>query len=97
MAPPLNATSSADPTPPRAASATRALARTDTFIPMKPAAPEKAPPMAKPIAVSMLSAIASRTTSTTATIADDLVLAGQVGLRALLHRSGDVLHLLVAR
>ena len=34
MAPPRKATSSAGPTPPRAASATRALARTDTFMPM---------------------------------------------------------------
>ena len=53
--------------PPRALSATRALARTDTFMPMKPAAPEKRPPIAKPIAVSMSSATASTTNSTTAT------------------------------
>ena len=68
MAPPLKATSSAAETPPRADSATLAFARTDTFMPMKPAAPEKAPPMAKPMAVSMLSAIASRIASTTATM-----------------------------
>ena len=36
--------------PPRAASATRALARTETFMPMKPAEAEATPPMAKPIA-----------------------------------------------
>ena len=34
MAPPRKATSSAGDTPRRAASATRAFARTDTFIPM---------------------------------------------------------------
>ena len=66
-APPLKATSSAAGTPPRALSATRAFARTDTFMPMKPAAPENTPPITKPIAVSMSSAIASRIASTTAT------------------------------
>ena len=34
IAPPRNATVSAGEMPPRAASATRALARTDTFMPM---------------------------------------------------------------
>jgi hypothetical protein len=58
---------SAAGTPPRAASATRALARTETFIPMKPAAPEKVPPMMKPIAVRMSSAIAITIAITTAT------------------------------
>ena len=50
MAPPRNATVSAGETPPRAASATRALERTDTFMPMKPAEPERMPPTAKPTA-----------------------------------------------
>ena len=36
--------------PPRAASATRALERTETFMPMKPAEAEASPPIAKPIA-----------------------------------------------
>ena len=49
--PPLKATSSAGGTPPRAASATRVLARTETFIPMKPVAPESVAPIRKPIAV----------------------------------------------
>ena len=72
-APPLNATSSARDTPLRADSATRAFARTETFMPMKPAAPEKVPPMRKPIATRMPSAscasraIASTIASTTAT------------------------------
>ncbi len=68
IAPPLKATPRAGPTPPRALSATRAFARTDTFMPMKPAAAEKQPPMRKPIAVRMSIAIASITASTTATM-----------------------------
>ena len=50
---PRNATLSAGATPPRADSATRALARTETFIPMYPAAAERKPPIAKPIATRM--------------------------------------------
>ena len=52
-APPRKATSSALETPPRAASATRALDRTDTFMPTYPAAAESRPPTAKPIATRM--------------------------------------------
>jgi hypothetical protein len=55
--------------PPRAASATRALARTETFMPMKPAAPEAMPPMRKPIATSMSCRKMSATKRTTPTIA----------------------------
>jgi hypothetical protein len=54
--------------PLRAASATRALARTDTFIPMKPAAAENRPPIAKPIATSMFCSGISTMNSTTPTI-----------------------------
>ena len=68
-APPRNATSSAGPMPPRAASATRALERTDTFMPMKPAAPEATPPMRKPIATSMSCRKISATNSTAPTAA----------------------------
>jgi hypothetical protein len=68
MAPPLKATFSALATPPRALSATRALARTDTFMPMKPAAPEKAPPITNPMAVRTSRAMASTMASTTATM-----------------------------
>ncbi len=68
MAPPLKATSSAALTPPRADSATRVLARTDTFMPMNPAAPEKAPPITKPIAVRKSSAMARTIARTTATM-----------------------------
>ena len=49
--PPLKAMSSAGGTPPRAASATLVLARTETFMPMKPVAPESVPPITNPIAV----------------------------------------------
>jgi hypothetical protein len=69
----LKATSSAADTPLRARSATRALERTETFIPMKPAEPENVPPIRKPIATWMplepwaSSATASTTASTAAT------------------------------
>jgi hypothetical protein len=71
-APPLNATSSAGEVPPRAASATRAFMRTDTFIPMKPAAAEKLPPMMKPMATRTFSAM-SRTTASTIPITPMIV------------------------
>ena len=67
-APPRKATSSAGPMPPRAASATRALARTDTFMPMKPAEAEARPPMAKPIATSMFCSGISAMNRTTPTM-----------------------------
>ena len=67
--PPLKATSSAGGMPPRAASATRALERTETFIPMKPAAPESTPPMTKPIPVVTFWRTAKPIASGTATAA----------------------------
>ena len=85
-APPRKATLSAGPMPPRAASATRVLARTDTFMPMKPAAAEARPPIAKPIATSMFCSGISAMNRTTPTTPIDRVLALQVGLRALLDR-----------
>ena len=51
MAPPRNATSSAGPMPWVAAWAVRTLARTETFMPMKPQAPERMAPTTKPMAV----------------------------------------------
>jgi hypothetical protein len=44
------------------------LARTDTFMPMKPAEAEARPPMAKPMATSMFWSGISATNSTTPTI-----------------------------
>ena len=67
--PPLKATSSAGGTPPRAASATRELARTETFMPMKPAEPESVAPMMKPMAVLQFCRMRSRTAIGTATAA----------------------------
>src|SRR5215213_6174783 len=68
-APPRNATSSAGPSPPRAASATRALERTDTFMPMNPADAEASPPIRKPIATSMFCSGISAMNRTTPTMA----------------------------
>ena len=50
MAPALNASSSPFASEPIAAWAVRTLARTDTFMPMKPAAPESTAPIRNPIA-----------------------------------------------
>ncbi len=52
MAPALNASSRPAASELMAAWAVRTLARTDTFMPMKPAAPESTAPTAKPIATS---------------------------------------------
>ena len=48
--PPLNETLRAGLRPPRAASAVRTLVRTETFIPMKPAAADATAPIRNPIA-----------------------------------------------
>jgi hypothetical protein len=53
--------------PLRADSATRALARTETFIPTNPVAAESAPPIAKPIATRMFWSGMSTTNSRTPT------------------------------
>ena len=69
--PPRKATLSAGPRPPRAASAVRTLARTETIMPMKPAAPERIAPIRKPIAASQPSGVGAkkmRIARTTATI-----------------------------
>ena len=69
MAPPLKATCSAALRPLLAASAVRTLARTETFMPMKPAMPERMAPTAKPPAVAQSRARPSTTHSTTPTTA----------------------------
>ena len=97
IAPPLKATSSAGPMPLVAACAVRTLARTEMFMPMKPQAPESTAPSTKPAAVVPSRKIAIRIASTTPTMRDGLVLARQVGGRALLDRRGDLLHARVAR
>jgi hypothetical protein len=67
MAPDLNAISRPPASDLVAACAVRTLARTDTFMPMKPAAPERIAPTAKPIATSQPSVKPSRTKITTPT------------------------------
>ncbi len=52
-----------------AACAVRTLARTETFIPMKPAAPESTAPTRKPIATQLPSRIQRPTKTTAPTIA----------------------------
>ncbi len=52
IAPALKASSRPPASEVIAACAVRTLARTETFMPMKPAAPESTAPMAKPIATS---------------------------------------------
>ena len=54
--------------PPRAASATRQFARTETFMPMKPAAADSTPPSAKPTATSIVCSGISTTNRTTPTM-----------------------------
>ena len=69
MAPPWKATLSAGEMPPRAASATRELARTETFMPMYPAEPDRIPPIAKPQATAMFWMKINATNITTPTTA----------------------------
>ena len=69
MAPPRKATSSAGPMPRVAACAVRTLARTETFMPMKPQAPESTAPMTKPMAVRPSRKMPIRMASTTPTMA----------------------------
>jgi hypothetical protein len=68
-APPRKATVSALETPPRAASATRVLARTDTFMPTNPAPADRPAPMRKPMATRMFWSGISRMNTTTPTAA----------------------------
>ena len=96
-APPRNATSSALPMPPRAASATRAFERTDTFMPMKPAAADAIPPIAKPIATSMSCRKISAMNSTTPTIPIVVYWRRRYACAPSWMASGEPLHDLVAR
>ena len=96
-APPRNAALSAGGMPPRPASATRAFARTETFMPMKPAAAEAS--AADQEADGDLDVL-QRDEDDEQDDADDgdrQVLPAKVGVRALLDGAGDVQHALVAR
>ena len=74
----------------------RTLARTDTFMPMKPAAPESTAPIAKPIATSEAEEIPDDQEDHDPDDADGGVLALEIGLRALAHGGGNLLHPRVA-
>jgi hypothetical protein len=97
MAPPLKATSSAGPMPLVAACAVRTLARTDTFMPMKPQAPESTAPSTKPAAVILLQEDEDQHRQHHADNGDGLVLPCQVGRRTLLDGGGNLLHAGIAR
>ncbi len=75
-----------------AACAVRTLARTDTFMPMKPAAPDRIAPIAKPIATVQREQEAERDEHDDADAGDGHVLPAQIGLRAFGDRAGDLLH-----
>ena len=68
-----------------AAWAVRTLARTDTFMPMKPAAPESTAPIRKPTATSQPRRMPSDHEDHDADDADGGVLALEIGLRAFAH------------
>ena len=95
-APPLKATSSAGAMPPRAASATRELARTETFMPMKPAAAENDAADEEADRGPDVERDRDHDREHHGDAGDDRVLARQVGRRALLDGLGDLLHPLVA-
>jgi hypothetical protein len=69
MAPPLKATLSASFMPTVAACAVRTLARTETFMPMKPQAPDSTAPTTKAMAVGQPMKMPIRTASTKPTSA----------------------------
>jgi hypothetical protein len=68
-APALNEISRPAPSDFVAACAVRTLARTETFMPMKPAAPESTAPIRKPVATSPPSRMKIPTNTTAPTIA----------------------------
>ena len=68
MAPALKASSSPPASDLVAACATRTLARTETFMPMKPVAPDRIAPTAKPTATSQPSVKPMMTKITTPTM-----------------------------
>ena len=96
IAPPLNATSSAGPMPLVAACAVRTLARTDTFMPMKPQAPDSTAPSTKPAAVRLVEEDEDQHREHDADDRNRLVLPRQICRRTLLDRTGDLLHARIA-
>ena len=92
MAPALKASSRPPASELIAACAVRTLARTETFMPMKPAAPDSTAPIRKPIADQPAEQIADDQEDHDADDGDGGVLALQIGLRAFAHGGGDLLH-----
>ena len=82
--------------PLRAASAVRTLARTETFMPMKPVAPESTAPSAKPTAVFSAEENADQYRQHDAGDGDGRVLLLQIGGGAFLDRGCDFTHPLIA-
>ena len=92
MAPALKAISRPPPSELIAACAVRTLARTETFMPMKPAAPDNTAPIGKTDGDEPAQEIADDQENHDADDADRRVLALEIGLRALAHGGGDLLH-----
>ena len=91
-APALNAIASPALSPPRAACAVLTLARTETFIPMKPAAPDNTAPIRKPIATRSPRVSPSTIKTATPTSGDRAILAVEIGSGTDLHGARDLLH-----
>ena len=82
--------------PVRAASAVRTLARTEMFMPMKPAAPDRIAPSTKPAALKPAEEGEDDRGDDHADDGDGGVLAAEVGRGAFLDRAGHFDHALVA-
>ena len=92
MAPALKASSRPPASELIAACAVRTLARTDTFMPMKPAAPDRTAPISEADRHQPAEQIADDQEDHDADDGDGGVLALEIGLRAFAHRRGDLLH-----
>ena len=79
-----------------AACAVRTLARTETFMPIKPAAPERIAPIRKPIATSHEQQQSKADEDDDADAGDRDILAPEIGLRAFGDGAGNFLHFLRA-
>jgi len=96
IAPPRKATSNAGPMPRVAACAVRTLARTETFMPMKPQAPDRTAPTTKPIALRPSRNIADQYGKHHANHGDGLVLPCQIGCCTGLNGRSNLLHARIA-
>ena len=92
MAPALKAISRPPASDLVAACAVRTLARTETFMPMKPAAPDRIAPISEADRDQPAEQQPDDDEDHDADHADGGVLALQIGLRALADGGGDLLH-----